>query len=87
MTASITNTGTTTLRDINFAMDGGHNLTVVQGDGLQRRIERLDAGKSEELTVRFVSRFHGERRVTASAHDGKGWAGAGAYLDVLVEDE
>ncbi len=86
MTATVTNVGTQPLRGVELALSG-EGVEVVEGEKPRTRIDELGARHTQTLAAMFVSTARGKQRVNASARDEKGWAAAGAVLDVNVEDE
>jgi hypothetical protein len=85
VTATVRNTGDMALSNVTLALRGSDGVTQVGNDDLQMMIPRLEPSESRQLVRRFVSDSVGERRVSASAREERGWAAAGCYCGVLIK--
>lgn len=85
VTATVRNTGDLALSNVTLALRGSDGVTQVGNEDLQILIPRLEPGESRQLKRRFVSDSVGERRVSASAREERGWAAAGCYCGVLIK--
>jgi hypothetical protein len=85
VTATVRNTGDVALSNVTLALRGSDGVTQVGNDDLQITIPRLEPGDERQLKRRFVSDSVGERRVSASAREERGWAAAGCYCGVLIK--
>ncbi|MDF1701091.1 MAG: hypothetical protein P1V36_08030 [Planctomycetota bacterium] len=85
VTATVRNTGDLALSNVTLALRGHEGVTQVGSDALAVKIERLEPGEERSLTRKFVSDDPGERRVSASAREERGWAAAGCYCGVLIK--
>ena len=85
VTATVRNTGDLALSNVTLALRGHEGVTQVGSDALAIKIERLEPGEERSLTRKFVSDDPGERRVSASAREERGWAAAGCYCGVLIK--
>ncbi|MDA1194346.1 MAG: hypothetical protein O2894_04110 [Planctomycetota bacterium] len=85
VTATVRNTGDLALSNVTLALRGHEGVTQVGSEDLSIQIERLEPAEERTLTRRFVSDEPGERRVSASAREERGWAAAGCYCGVLIK--
>ena len=83
--AVVRNTGDLALSNVTLALRGHEGITQVGSEELMIKIERLEPDETRDLTRRFVSDAVGERRVSASAREERGWAAAGCYCGVLIK--
>jgi hypothetical protein len=85
VTATVRNTGDMALSNVTLALRGSEGVTQVGNEDLQLKIPVLEPGETRQLTRRFVSDSVGERRVSASAREERGWAAAGCYCGILIK--
>ena len=85
VTATVRNTGDLALANITLALRGHEGVTQVGNDELVIKIPRLEPGESQSIRRKFVSDAVGERRVSASAREERGWAAAGCFCGVLIK--
>ena len=85
VTATVRNTGDLALSNVTLALKGSDGIAQVGSDQLMMKIPRLEPGESRQLRRRFVSDAVGERRVSASAREERGWAAAGCYCGILIK--
>ncbi len=83
--ATVRNTGDMALANVTLALRGADGVTQVGSEDLMIRITKLEPNETREITRRFVSDEPGERRVSASAREERGWAAAGCYCGVLIK--
>ncbi len=85
VTATVRNTGDLALSNVTLALRGHEGVVQVGKEELSISIERLEPGEDRSITRKFVSDAVGERRVSASAREERGWAAAGCYCGVLIK--
>jgi uncharacterized repeat protein (TIGR01451 family) len=85
VTATVRNTGDLALANVTLALRGAEGVTQVGSEDLMLKIDKLEPNETREIARRFVSDEPGERRVSASAREERGWAAAGCYCGVLIK--
>ncbi len=85
VTATVRNTGDLALANVTLALRGAEGVTQVGDQDLMIKIAKLEPNETREISRRFVSDEPGERRVSASAREERGWAAAGCYCGVLIK--
>jgi hypothetical protein len=84
-TATVKNTGDMMLPNVTLAIRGGTGVQLVSREPTSILIEKLEPGETREIKAQFVSDGVGERRITASAREGAGWASAGCNCGVTIK--
>ncbi len=85
VTATVRNTGDLALANVTLALRGHEGVSQVGSEDLQIKIARLEPNETRQIKRKFVSDAVGERRVSASAREERGWAAAGCYCGVLIK--
>jgi hypothetical protein len=83
--ATVKNTGDMALANVTLALRGGPGTQCISREELTVVIEKLEPGQVREISGVFVSDGVGERRVTASAREERGWAAAGCFCGVVIK--
>jgi hypothetical protein len=84
-TATVKNTGDISLSNVHLALRGGEGVQQVGNTELKIDIPKLEPGQTQEIKATFISDQVGERRIDASAREGRGWAAAGCFCGVLLK--
>jgi uncharacterized repeat protein (TIGR01451 family) len=84
-TATVKNTGDLPLSNVVLAIRGGPGVQLVSKEETQITLDKLEPGDTREIKATFVCESPGERRIDASAREGKGWASAGCFCGVSIK--
>ncbi len=85
VTATVRNTGDMALSNVTLALRGHEGVSQVGSEDLAIKIARLEPNETQQIKRKFVSDAVGERRVSASAREERGWAAAGCFCGVLIK--